>query len=71
MSVGIRTENLSKTYTSPPPVAAAGVRGAGYGMIGFRRKKHTMRVVALDGISLEVKAGEIFGLLRSQNAVHR
>jgi ABC-2 type transport system ATP-binding protein len=37
-------------------------------MSGWRRKKQAMRVVALDGISLEVKAGEIFGLLGPNGA---
>ena len=68
MSVSIRMENLKKIYTSAPPLAAAGMRGAAHSMGGFRRKKQAIRVVALDGISLEVGAGEIFGLLGPNGA---
>ena len=68
MSVGVRTENLRKTYTSAPPSAVP--RGAGPAMAGapWRRRKQAMCVVALDGITLEVRAGEIFGLLGPNGA---
>jgi ABC-2 type transport system ATP-binding protein len=68
MSIGIRMEGLKKIYTSAPPAALP--RGVGFGMRGGpkRGKKHAIRVVALDGISLEVHPGEIFGLLGPNGA---
>ncbi len=60
--VGIRTEGLRKVYTSPPPV------GGGRGPGGARKAKTTYEVVALDGLTLEVRPGEIFGLLGPNGA---
>ena len=68
MGVGIRTKELRKVYTSPPPMAAA---GAAFGATYQRRKKTDPpkpKVVALDGISMEVAPGEIFGLLGPNGA---
>ena len=68
MRIGIRTDSLRKVYTSPPPVAGQG-RGFGFG--GRRPKtktKSTYHVVALDGLTLEVRPGEIFGLLGPNGA---
>jgi ABC-type multidrug transport system ATPase subunit len=65
MSLGIRTENLKKTYTSAPPIASAGMRMAARSS-GFRRKKQATPIVALARISLDIKPGEIFGLLDPQ-----
>jgi ABC-2 type transport system ATP-binding protein len=63
MAIGIRAEDLRKTYTSPPPTAAVG-RG-----FGIRRgPKQRYEVKALDGLSLEVAPGEIFGLLGPNGA---
>jgi hypothetical protein len=55
MTVGIRTEALRKVFTSPPPVGGGRAPG---GRSGARRAKSAYEVVALDGLTLEVRAGE-------------
>lgn len=68
MEVGIRTQDLRKVYTSPPPIAARGaplIPGAGRGR---GREKKKFEVVALDSIALEVRPGEVFGLLGPNGA---
>src|SRR6185295_19275143 len=64
MLAGIRTRELRKVYTSPPPLAA----GGGFG--GRRKNKNqpARKIVALDGMSLDVNGGEIFGLLGPNGA---
>jgi ABC-2 type transport system ATP-binding protein len=70
MGIGIRIENLRKVYDTPPPSAA---RGGGFAFgpqrsTGPKEKKKKFEVVAIDGISLEMRAGEVFGLLGPNGA---
>src|ERR1043165_8773656 len=63
MPAAIRTRELRKVYTAPPPLTAGGGFGA-----RRRNKQPAHEIVALDGLSLDVQAGEIFGLLGPNGA---
>ena len=66
MRIGLRTEELRKVFTSPPPI---GGQRRGFGARGAKGPaKPAAEVVALDGLTLEVHPGEIFGLLGPNGA---
>jgi ABC-2 type transport system ATP-binding protein len=69
MAIGLRTEDLRKIYNSAPPFAAAGVGVPRASASGEKLGKQPKpQIVALDGISLQVEGGEIFGLLGPNGA---
>jgi ABC-2 type transport system ATP-binding protein len=66
MAVGVRTEDLRKVYNSAPPMGATGgfiARGDAKGS-----KQPKAQTTALNGLSLEVRPGEVFGLLGPNGA---
>src|SRR5437764_5094501 len=68
MGVGIRTENLRKVYDTPAPTTA---RAGGFSFSSApsgSKDKKKLELVALDDVSFEIRAGEIFGLLGPNGA---
>jgi ABC-2 type transport system ATP-binding protein len=69
MPLAIRTDALRKIYTTPPAVAGQS-RTMSFrpGGRAKSKAKPAYEVVALDGLTLEVQPGEIFGLLGPNGA---
>jgi ABC-2 type transport system ATP-binding protein len=68
MPNAVRTEELRKVYTSPPPLTGPGRGLAGPVRFGRREGRQKVEIIALDGLSLDVGPGELFGLLGPNGA---
>jgi ABC-2 type transport system ATP-binding protein len=69
VSLNLRMEELKKVYRSAPPAGAqSGLFGGGAPRGSARGEKKQIEVVALDGLTLEVRQGEILGLLGPNGA---
>jgi len=64
----ISARELRKTYGRLPRAQAGGPGGRPTRLLPFRRSAETGPIVALDGLDLEVHAGEFFGLLGPNGA---